>query len=303
MSALSSVVMTEVDTNLRQWLNELESKKDPNAKVVDFEPVWKWAGYSQKGHAKTALDNQLVVGRDFCLSKVRKTNSSGKGTHTETVIMLTIAAAEEFLMQAPTEQGKAVRHYFIQCEKKWRLLKTNVDNGRVRLEDKVTGEVVDNPLKDAEYLENRYDAAVANTQKNDTINKKFPKEGIPFYIEMNGMISEAVLGKRPRQFLVDNNLIQKQKNKKGNMVYPSHPNGRDIMTKAQLGVVTGLEAVAAAIIQKEQTSVAALETFRKKHSMAMQVFEDLHGDHISKPTMLEDVKTEYKSAVICAPVV
>ena len=298
MSALSSVVMTEVDTNLRQWLNDLESRNDPSAKVVDFDPVWKWAGYTRRNNAKAGLSKILAPEKDFCCALSKST-----GGRPREQILLTIDAAKEFLFQAPTEQGKAVRHYFIQCEKKWRLLQTNVDNGRVRLEDKVTGEVVDNPLKDAEYLENRYDAAVANAQKNDTINKKFPKEGIPFYIEMNGMISEAVLGKRPRQFLVDNNLIQKQKNKKGNMVYPSHPNGRDIMTKAQLGVVTGLEAVAAAIIQKEQTSAAALETFRKKHSMAMQVFEDLHGDHISRPTMLEDVKTEYKSVVVCAPVV
>ena len=288
--ALSAVIKTEVDTNLQQWLNEIESSSDPSAKVVDFDVLWKWAGYKQKGHAKTALEKLLLVERDFLLSRVRK-NSRGQPREQ---ILLTIAAAEEFLMQAPTEQGKAVRHYFIECEKKWRLLKTNVDNGRVRLEDKVTGEVIDNPLKDAEYLENRYDAAVANAQKNGTISKKFRNVGVPFYTEMNGMISEAVLGKRPRQFLVDNNLIQKQKNKKGNMVYPAHPNGRDVMTTAQLGVVTGLEAVAETIVQRERDPTDAMEKFKVKQHHAMLAFEDLHGQYLARPTLLEDVKHERK---------
>lgn len=292
MSTISNAVMTDVDTNLHKWLNELELKNDPSAKVVDLDIVSQWAGYGRKIEAKRAIQKYLKPDVDFCAALLKST-----GGRPREQILLTIDAAKEFLFQAPTTQGKAVRHYFIECEKKWRLLKTNVDNGRVRLQDKVTGEVIDNPLKDGDYIEQRYDAAVANAQKNSTIARKFPDEGTPFYIEMNGLISESVLGKRPRQFLIENKLIKKQKNRKGNMVYPQHPNGRDVMTTPQLGVVTGLEAVAEAIVNKEKTTTEAMEKFKERQKLAMVVFQELHGQHLPQATLLEDVKEERRQLV------
>lgn len=216
--------------------------------------------------------------------------AAGNGSTIVKDIQLTLNAAKQFLLQAPNGKGDLIRQHFIDSEQKWRLLKTNVDNGRIRLEDKVTGEVVDNPLQDAEYVDTRLETATDHVTRCVTLQRKFGAQPA-LQMEISSLTSQSVLGKRPRQFLRDNNLLKKRKNRKGRMTYPQHPNGREVMTKDQLHGVKTLQAVTNKLIEKCNTLETFTAKFHEKQKLAEELCKDLHGDHLETPVLLEDVKS------------
>lgn len=87
---------------------------------VDFDRLWQWAGYKQKGHAKRKLIASLVEKDDYTISRsgesLQGKTSSLDGRIPEE-IYLTVDAAKMFAMMALTEKGKEVRRYFLDCEK------------------------------------------------------------------------------------------------------------------------------------------------------------------------------------------
>lgn len=99
-----------VDTWLKQ---EQEGIKFP----VDFDTAWQIAGYARKDIAKRKLD-KLIEGSDFSTDK-RKNGQRGRSRE---IINLTCDAFKHFCLLAETEQGKEIRQYFIECEKKWKLV-------------------------------------------------------------------------------------------------------------------------------------------------------------------------------------
>jgi len=144
-SILTNESRSEMEVAIERYLNDQEENKTEFP--VDFNDLWRWAGYSTKGNAKTSLEkSQLVVDIDYFKKKASLQPKQHGGQNKQT-IHLTTDAAKNFLMLANTEQGKQARLYFIECEKKWRLLKKNVANGRVAMLDKATGEVVNNDYK------------------------------------------------------------------------------------------------------------------------------------------------------------
>lgn len=80
---------------------------------VDFDFAWQWLGYTRKDNAKRILVSEFQRGVDFS-SEVRKTSSNGRPTES---IMLTVECLKSFGMMAGTEQGKAIRKYFLECER------------------------------------------------------------------------------------------------------------------------------------------------------------------------------------------
>lgn len=183
----------EIETTMKGlidgWVTSAEQSKDKYP--VDFDQLWRLGGYSRKDHAKTAILRYLIDDIDYNLASAH-TGAIAHGGENKENITLTTLAAKQFLMMASTDQGRAARLYFIECEEKWRLLKTNVDNGRIELHDKLTGETVSNPyLNDPKYRENRLDAAKNNVLKNQEMQEvKFPGLDGADYPKINAMISE-----------------------------------------------------------------------------------------------------------------
>lgn len=221
--------------------------------------------------------------------------------------MLTLDAAKHFMLQAPTENGKLVRQYFIDAEKAFRVLLEQrmrldqaVVEGRITVTDNATGETY-NPLGDPHYVDSRMAAAQGHVLMNGGIRDKYPDIPAAEFPKLNANISAAVLGKTPRKFLRDNKLIQKRKNRKGRMVYPKHPNGREVMTKPQIGTVTGLQAVCGDVYKKAKNAEAAKAECERRLAIAKDLFSPLHGQHLASPLLLEDVKEyAYAQAMICA---
>lgn len=110
-------------TNLKlNDFNQLEYIKDCMQKEhngvefpVDFDIAWRIAGYSTKQKGKNKL-KYLVSGVDFLTNRVKSSNG-GRPSH---LILLTCDAFKHFCLLAETKQGRDIRQYFIEAEKKFR---------------------------------------------------------------------------------------------------------------------------------------------------------------------------------------
>ena len=95
----------------------LEQEQRGTRFPVDFDTAWHIAGYSNKANAKRKLE-KLVEGSDFS-STMRKNGQRGRSSHS---INLTCDAFKHFCLLAETEEGRQIRQYFVECEKKWKLV-------------------------------------------------------------------------------------------------------------------------------------------------------------------------------------
>jgi phage anti-repressor protein len=98
----------------------LEAEKNGIEFPVPFDTAWQMAGYSTKSNAKKKLKN-LIKGKEFS-SKLIKNPTGGRSSES---INLNCDSLKHFCLMAETEQGQAIRQYFIEAEKKWRLVESN----------------------------------------------------------------------------------------------------------------------------------------------------------------------------------
>jgi phage antirepressor YoqD-like protein len=98
--------------NANQELEQIAASADPFP--VDFDQAWQWIGYTRKDTAKDALLRQFANSEDFTSFPVE----TGNGGRPSERIMLTVECFKSFCMMAGTEQGKKVRAYFIECERR-----------------------------------------------------------------------------------------------------------------------------------------------------------------------------------------
>jgi MSV199 domain len=108
-----------------------DSKKDF---VVDLDNVWKWIGFSRKGHAKTMVEKHFVEEIDFkiLLPQLRKQNSDSDseykkkkkkektdndhGGNNKEQIMMTVHTFKKFCLKAGTNKADDIHEYFIGLE-------------------------------------------------------------------------------------------------------------------------------------------------------------------------------------------
>lgn len=109
----NSTTQNLIDTWLKQ---EQEGVKFP----VEFDTAWQIAGYARKDSAKRKL-SKMIENVDFHrFVEVRKRPQGG--TVEVEIFTMTCDALKHFCLLAETEQGKEIRQYFIECEKKWKLV-------------------------------------------------------------------------------------------------------------------------------------------------------------------------------------
>lgn len=85
---------------------------------VPFDMAWKIAGYSRKDSAKRAIKSFLIEHEDYST----KRGKTGKVGRSADLIDLTCDAFKELCMLSKSEQGRRNRKYFIEAEKKWKLV-------------------------------------------------------------------------------------------------------------------------------------------------------------------------------------
>lgn len=94
---------------------------------VDFDVAWAIAGYSEKGKGKRRLvskSSHLVENEDYIIEKgvFTRSGKSALNGRSGDSIKMTCDAFKQFCLLAETDQGREIRQYFIECEKKWRIV-------------------------------------------------------------------------------------------------------------------------------------------------------------------------------------
>ena len=113
-----AIANTKRPENIQALIDKwLEQERNGVRFPVDFDTAWHIAGYSKKANAKRKL-TKLIEGSDFC-SDVSKNPGRGRSSYS---INLTCDALKHFCLLAETEEGRQIRDYFIECEKKWKLV-------------------------------------------------------------------------------------------------------------------------------------------------------------------------------------
>lgn len=114
MNSLLESTDNDAQSLIDKWI---EQEQNGNKFPVNFDAAWYIAGYSNKGNAKRKL-TKLTKGSDF-LSTMIKNGQRGRSSE---IINLTCDAFKHFCLLAETEEGRQIRNYFIECEKKWKLV-------------------------------------------------------------------------------------------------------------------------------------------------------------------------------------
>ena len=114
----------DVEALINEWLRqEQEGIQFP----VDFEIAWQLAGYADKGKGKRRLTSNssfLLEKEDYVIEKgeVTRTGKSELSGRSSDLILLTCDAFKQFCLIAETEQGRQIRQYFIETEKKYKAV-------------------------------------------------------------------------------------------------------------------------------------------------------------------------------------
>lgn len=98
---------------------------------ISFDDAWKWLDFSRKDNAKRAFENAgFLDGIDFQVFLNIEENP--KGGRPSEAISLTVDCFKSFAMMAGTEKGKEVRKYFLECERRLKLLLNESTSQRVK---------------------------------------------------------------------------------------------------------------------------------------------------------------------------
>ena len=86
--------------------------------VIDLDDVWKWLGFSQKVNAKTLLEKNFIIEKDYTKSLLLQQKRTGhtKGGNNKETIMLTIRTFKLFCLKAGTKKAEQIHEYYIKLE-------------------------------------------------------------------------------------------------------------------------------------------------------------------------------------------
>lgn len=110
----TAIVSYDVRDLIDRWM---EAEKNGESFPVDFDMAWEIAGYSRKSVAKRRLI-ELEKDTDYCTEKC-KTLRGGRSSDS---FYMTCDAFKHFCLMAKTDEGRQIRQYFIEAEKKWKMV-------------------------------------------------------------------------------------------------------------------------------------------------------------------------------------
>lgn len=119
-------MLVQNDDNSQSIENLIDSWIEQESKGVQFpvpfDLAWQFAGYSNKANAKRDGLKGLKQGKHFSSQKMNKRSSNASGFSRSEYITLSLDAFKHICLMANTDEGEQIRDYFIECEKKWRLV-------------------------------------------------------------------------------------------------------------------------------------------------------------------------------------
>ena len=89
-----------------------------NDYVIDLDNVWNWLGFKQKVKAKTLLENNFVLNKDYKVvdEETNKQKHISHGGHNKETFMLNIETFKKLCLKSGTQKANEIHEYFIKLE-------------------------------------------------------------------------------------------------------------------------------------------------------------------------------------------
>jgi len=195
-----NIIRQDVQTLIDGWL---KAEQEGEAFPVDFDLAWTIAGYSTKGNAKRSMTTFLAENEDYLFINLMKST----GGRSSEVLTLTCDGFKELCMLSKSEAGKATRKYFINAEKKWRLVQQHAPQ--------VASEVEFMHLKiELTKVETQKEQAIALSKQTDYANNALLSSMATMYgaeatLALTGKSDQVVPVDRPTLEVLDESTRQK----------------------------------------------------------------------------------------------
>jgi len=154
---------------------------DPtNDFVIDLDNVWEWMGFNQKVKAKSLLEKNFVIDKDYkkSLSPQGKRTTSIKGGQNKELFMLNLKTFKSMCLKAGTKKADEIHEYYLKMETIIQEV-VNEENNEMRKQLTIQTKQLQNVEKDKELL------------KEKTLIEQFPLNTQCIYI---GKVDNKTLG-------------------------------------------------------------------------------------------------------------
>jgi len=86
--------------------------------VIDLDNVWEWMGFKQKVNAKTLLEKNFVIEKDYKKSLLlqQKQPTHTKGGHNKEIFMLNLKTFKSMCLKAGTKKADEIHEYYLKME-------------------------------------------------------------------------------------------------------------------------------------------------------------------------------------------
>jgi len=113
---MNKSIVTSNSLDIQQLVDKwLKDEQNGVQFPVDFDIAWQIAGYARKDSAKRYLPKSA-------LHKLYHVSVEKSGGRPKQTIKLSIDGLKHLCLMADTPEGEQIRQYFIECEKKWKLV-------------------------------------------------------------------------------------------------------------------------------------------------------------------------------------
>jgi len=160
--------------------------------VIDLDNIWKWLGFSQKVNAKTLLEKQFVINKDYTKSLLLQLKQPihTKGGQNKEIFMLNVKTFKSLCLKSGTKKADEIHEYYMKMEdiiqevinEECSELKLQLEQSKEQLEQK------DHQIE-SQQLQNEKEK---EDLKEKTLIEQFPLNTQCIYI---GKIDNKTLGK------------------------------------------------------------------------------------------------------------
>lgn len=159
---------------------------------INLEHVFKMLGFAHKKNAKRTLENNFTENEDYktlVLPTEQQKSTDNRGGHNRETIMLNIDTFKNLCMMVKTDQGKAIRKYYVKLENIYnKIIKEDIDEKQKLL---------------TQDLEDKHKADQLKLREK-TLLEQFPKNTLCVYLGIIG--NTSTIGERLIKFGISNDL-------------------------------------------------------------------------------------------------
>lgn len=183
----TDIIKQDIQQLINQWL---EAEQNGNSFPVPFDLAWQIAGYSRKDSAKRKLDSYFEKEIDFHISVERTPHKDSTGFSNRENILLSCDTFKEFCMVSKSDVGKTTRRYFIEAEKKWKLVEKH--------HPQVAEDV------ELKRLDKMIEFEKLRLKNNELDHAMLTLHGAPTVLALRGMADQVIEVDKPTIDVIDN---------------------------------------------------------------------------------------------------